>query len=98
MGRVLAWQPRNRQSQPTAVAVHLPQIWAMVKGEKEIGCFVEDTGPCCNICWRVNGQWVFRSVFADGSEAAAAARQKYEELKAAGWQPASVQNASCSPK
>ena len=67
--------------------VQVLQNWAMIKGEKEIDCFVEDTGHASSICWWVNRQWVFRSVFARGSEAVSAAKLKYEELEAAGWLP-----------
>ena len=88
MGRVLAWRPIARASALDRHVDQPPTIWSMVKGSKEIDCLIDRTDVGCTICWMVNRQWLFRSVFARYSEAAAAAQLKYNDLSASGWTPA----------
>ncbi len=59
----------------------------MVKGSKEIRCVIERTDVGCAIWWMVNRQWLFRSLFARYSDAAAEAQLKYDDLSASGWTP-----------
>jgi len=58
----------------------------MVKREWQIDCLLDDGGAAgSTIHWLLNGQWFFRSRFAQTADALVAVEQKYEELRSTGW-------------